>query len=251
MKKIIALAILAGGTSAAFAQSFTESFDTGPAGFSSGTFSSTFGNTVGGDDMVFGSGTWHAQNESVGGVGPTSWFNTSFSGAPVFASNSGAGQLNANFNSSTGSNAINNFMMSPMLTFNNGDTISFFSRTSTGNPFPDRLKLKLSLSGASTASASFTTTLLTINPNLLTGIANYPEVYTLFSVTLSGLGAPTAGRFAFNYDVTNGGPQGANSNFIGIDDVRYTSNAVPEPATFAVLGLGALALIRRRRNNKS
>ncbi len=246
MKKIIALAILAGGTSAAFAQSFTESFDTGPAGFIGGG-TTNFGNTVGGDDMIFGSGTWHAQNESIldaQGLS-TGWFNNN----TVFAPNSGAGQLNANFNNTTGTNTISNFMMSPLLTFNNGDTINFFTRTVTAPAFPDRLLLRLSLAGASTTSSNFSTTLVTVNGGLTTG--GYPNVYTMFTATITGLGSPTAGRFAFHYSVPNGGPSGANSDFIGIDDVRYTSNAVPEPATFAVLGLGALALIRRRRNNKS
>ena len=35
--------------------------------------------------------------------------------------------------------------------------------------------------------------------------------------------------------------------FIAVDDASFTENAVPEPASFAILGLGALALIRRRK----
>ena len=249
MKKIIALAILAGGSSAAFAQSFSESFDTGPAGFLDGT-TSTWGNAVGGTDMAFSSGTWHAQNESQG-TPLTGWFNNSLASTPtpVFNPNSGAGHLNANFNNTSGALNINNFMMSPLRTFNNGDTISFFTRTVSAPAFPDRLLLKLSLNGASTASADFSTTLVTVNGGLT--VSGFPSVYTQFTATITGLGSPTSGRFALNYNVTGGGPAGNNSDFIGIDDVVYTSNAVPEPASFAVLGLGALALIRRRRNNKS
>jgi len=237
MKKTLLIAALSVAAVAANAQSFTESFDTGPAGW--GT-TATFGNTVGGDAMAFSSGTWHALNNSVP-VGTSGWF----SNPAVFATNSGAGQLNANFNNTTGNNTIDNYMMSMVRTFNNGDTISFWTRTTTANPFPDRLILKLSQNGASTNVADFSTTLLTINPNLLTGAANYPEVYTQFTATISGLSGPTSGRFAFNYNVTSGGPSGANSNFIGIDDVAYT--AVPEPASMAALGLGVAALLRRRR----
>jgi len=36
-------------------------------------------------------------------------------------------------------------------------------------------------------------------------------------------------------------------DLIGIDDVRYTACAVPEPGTMAALGLGVAALVRRRR----
>lgn len=239
MKKTLLIAALSVAAVGANAQSFTESFDIGPTGFIDGTVTN-FGNTPGGVGMAFASGTWHALNAS-SPVGSTGWFNN----PAVFATHSGAGHLNANFNGTTGTNTINNFMMSMVRTFNNGDTISFWTRTATGNPFPDRLSLKLSTNGASTNVADFSTTLLTVNPNLLTGTANYPEVYTQFTATISGLSGPTAGRFAFNYNVTNGGPTGANSNFIGIDDVAYT--AVPEPATMAALGLGVAALLRRRK----
>ncbi len=222
------------------AQSFVESFDTGPAGFIGGG-TVTFGNVAGGQAMAFSSGSWHALNNSVP-LGTTGWFNNN----AVFAPNSGAGALNANFNNTTGTNTIDNYMMSPVRTFNNGDQISFFTRTVSAPAFPDRLLLKLSLAGASTSVASFTTTLVTVNGGLTTG--GYPTSYTLFSATITGLGGPTSGRFAFNYNVPNGGPTGANSDFIGIDDVRYS--AVPEPGSMIALGLGAAALVARRRKAK-
>lgn len=233
MKKILFMAFAIAG--AANALAWTESFDTGPTGFIGGGVI-TWGNTAGGDAMAFSSGTWHARNVSAGGVGTTGWFNNN----GVFAPNSGAGQLNANFNNSTGSNNIDNYMMSPVQTFAAGDKISFWTRTVSSVAFPDRLILKLSTNGASVNTADFTQTLLTINPTLTT--TGYPTVYTQFTVTLTSGGT---GRFAFNYNVTGGGPSGANSDFIGIDDVAYT--AVPEPATMAALGLGVAALLRRRR----
>ncbi len=224
------LAIVAVGANA---QSFTESFDTGPSGFSDGTVT-TFGNTPGGDAMAFASGTWHAVNASAP-VGLTGWFNNN----SVFAPHSGSGQLNANFNNTTGANTINNYMMSMVRTFSAGDTISFWTRTVDSPFFPDRLRLVLSTNGASTNVADFSTVLLSVNEGLTT--TGYPNAWTQFSVTLTSGGT---GRFAFNYNVPNGGPSGANSDFIGIDDVAYT--AVPEPATMAALGLGVAAMIRRR-----
>jgi hypothetical protein len=148
-----------------------------------------------------------------------------------------------NFNATTGANQINVFMMSDVRTFNNGDTISFWTRTVTNRTYPDRLHVKLSGSGASTAAGSFTNTLLTVNPGLTA--SGYPNVWTNFMATVSGLGGATSGRFAFNYEVPQGGPSGANSDYIGVDTVAYT--AVPEPATMAALGLGVAALLRRRR----
>lgn len=44
---------------------------------------------------------------------------------------------------------------------------------------------------------------------------------------------------------------GADTGAITGWSFEATTSTVPEPASFAVLGLGALALIRRRRNNKS
>lgn len=240
MKKTLLIAALTVAAVAANAQSFTEGFDVGPAGFIGGG-TTTFGNTAGGDAMAFASGTWHARNASAP-QGLTSWFNNN----TVFATHSGAGQLNANFNSVAGNNTIDNYMMSMVRTFNNGDSIKFWTRTVDAVAFPDRLNLKLSKSGASVNIADFNTTLLTVNPSLTT--TGYPNQWTQFTATISGLSGATSGRFAFNYNVTGGGPSGANSDFIGIDDVSYT--AVPEPATMAALGLGIAAMIRRRRNSK-
>ena len=50
-------------------------------------------------------------------------------------------------------------------------------------------------------------------------------------MTVSGLAAPTSGRLAFRYFVENGGPDGDNSNIIGIDTVVYTPAAPTTPAT--------------------
>ncbi len=184
---------------------------------------------------------WDVQNTSAplntthGG-----WFNGN---AAVFAANTGTKYAASNFASGTGLATNDTWLITPTRTLQNGDQISFFSRTVTSVAFPDRLHLRMSLNGASTNVADFSTILLTINPTLtLTG---YPSVWTMFSATVSGLGGPTSGRFAFNYNVTNGGPNGTNADYIGVDDVRYS--AVPEPATMTALALGAVAFIRRRR----
>lgn len=187
--------------SAGYGQSFTENFDT-----------------------VLPTG-WSVQNNSA--VGTTGWFagNTG-----VFSSQSGAtsSYIAANFQNTTGSNTISNWLLSPVRVFRNGDTIRFFTRTVTTSGFPDRLQLRLSLAGDSvrvgstaTSVGDFTTLLLDINPTYST--SDYPTVWTQYTATISGLGASTAGRFAFRYFVENGGPLGANSDYIGIDSIQYTS----------------------------
>jgi hypothetical protein len=157
------------------------------------------------------------------------WFNGTF-----FPPRAGAGQVSANFNSTTGINTINSYMMSPVRAFANGDQIRFWTR-GTGPTFPDRLNLRLSTDGPSTSPSAFTRVLLTINP-LLTG-PGYPSTWTEFVGVVSGLPAPAVGRFAFHYDVTNGGPSGANGDIIGIDDVRH----IPAPASQNLTGIIGLA----------
>jgi len=139
-----------------------------------------------------------------------------------------------NYQSGKGEATLNNWLGGPVRTFHNGDTISFYTRTPNNN-FPDRLQLRLSTSGASTDVGTgafdvgvFTTLLLDINPNYQ---PIYPTVWTQFSVTLSGLPSGGAsGRFAFRYFVEHGGPDGVNSNIIGVDTLAYTANALTPAA---------------------
>jgi hypothetical protein len=149
---------------------------------------------------------------------------------------------------------ISNWLLSPLITgLNNGDTFSFFTTTTPGSAYADRMEVRLSTSGSSTnvgttttSTGDFSTLLLSINPNLT--VPGYPESWTQYTVTLSGLTAPIDGRVAFRYFVTQGGPAGNNSNIIGLDNFVYT--AVPEPASWALMMGGAVGLLawKRRRS---
>jgi hypothetical protein len=111
--------------------------------------------------------------------------------------------------------------------------ITFYTRKyDVGTDYPDRLEVRLSTNGASTnvgtgagAFGDFSTLLLSINPTLVVG--GYPRQWTQYTITISGLPAPSSGRMAFRYFVTNGGPTGANSDYIGIDEYRYTPYVCP------------------------
>lgn len=206
-----------------------ESFDSSTTpGFLDGSVQ-TFGNTAGGNDIQFPSGTWRAVNVSTP-VGTTGWFKGN-----GFPARTGPGLINANFQNTTGNNTINNFMMSPVRVFANGDRIRFWTRAVDAPAFADRLSLRLSTDGPSTAPASFNRVLLTINPTLAT--TGFPNVWTQFTGVVSGLTAPTTGRFAFNYEMPNGGPSGPNSQYIGIDDVEH----IPAPATQRITGILGLS----------
>jgi hypothetical protein len=172
-------------------------------------------------------------------LGPNNWYqgvNT------VFPAHTGVitSYIAANYNSTTGAGTISNWMLTPVQTLQNGDVLKFWSRipvpTEQNPEYPDRLEVRLSTAGASTnvgtsatSVGDFTTVLLTINPNLVLG--GYPQSWTEYTATVAGLSGPATGRFGFRYFVTNGGPTGANSNYIGIDTLSYCSDAIVPTAT--------------------
>ena len=170
-------------------------------------------------------GGWAQQNLSTPlGTVPT-WTQGDGVAIPAF---SGAATecIYVNYNSVAGANTISNWLFTPTRTFSNGDVIKFYTRTVASPSFADRLQLRLSTNGTSVNAGStnvsvgdFTTLLLDINPTLVA--TNYPNAWTQYSVTISGLGAPVSGRAAFRYFVTSGGPSGSNSDLIAIDDFEY------------------------------
>ena len=92
-------------------------------------------------------------------------------------------------------------------------------RVGVGGCFADRLEVRMSTSGASTnvgatntSVGDFTNLLLTVNPTLITtGAGSYPNTWTQFTATVSGVTGTVTGRFAFRYFVTSGGPGGAST----------------------------------------
>lgn len=213
-KSILSLGFAVVFSTVAFSQAINEGFD---------------------DVTTLPAAGWAQQNLSTPvGTNPN-WVQ----GGTPFNANSGAATayIAANFNSVAGANTISNWLFTPERIFTNGDVITFFTRTAGG--FVDNLQVRLSTNGASvdagttnTSVGDFTTLLLEINPTLV--VANYPTVWTQYSITISGLGAPTNGRIAFRYFVPNGGPSGANSNYIGIDDYVYTPFGSPTEPDVAV-----------------
>lgn len=178
---------------------------------------------------------WVSVNISPGGPGLNPNWQVRNDSA-VFPANTGQTYAFANYNSSTGANNISNWLISPLLLLANGDTISFFTRTVSAPAFPDRLELVFNTTG-STLPADFTNVVLTVNPTLTT--AGYPTTWTQFTGTIAGIpGGASVGRFAFHYNPTNGGPQGANSDYIGVDDVNYVGTGGGTPATNTNLGQG-------------
>lgn len=221
----LALALSLGAGGSAAADPLTEDFETGlPAGWTILNLSQPPG-TMG----------WFQGNES------------------VFPAQQGSpnSYLAANFASGASVSDISTWLILPTSTYQNGDTLSFFTRTAAFSEWPDRLEVRFSNVGGTDVGTTaqsvgtFSTLLVSINPNLVVG--GYPENWTQYSASLSGLTGPTTGAFAFRYTVSEGGIAGINSNYIGIDTVQI--GAVPEPGTYVMmaLGLGLVGLMRQRK----
>jgi hypothetical protein len=202
-----------------------------------------------GFDDVFNLPGWDFVNMS-NPLGVTDWFQ----GSTPFPAHAGAATayIGANYNNAADPNGVcANWLILPQRTLSNGDTLSFYTRTVANSAYPDRIEIRQSLNGGSIdvgpdefGVGDYSTLLGSVNPNLIVG--GYPNAdWAQQNFTLAGIGSPTSGRLAIKYFVTGCGPSGANGNYIGIDTLVY--NPVPEPASLAFLGLGALALIRRRR----
>jgi hypothetical protein len=195
------------------------------------------------DDVTTLAGWTQTNNSTPGGV--TSWFQGN---EGVFAAQDGPDNsyIAANFlNAGFGGN-ISNWLILPELTFYTGDTLTFFTRS--GAFFDDRLEVRFSagsgsdVGGTDASVGTFTTLFLTVNP-VLNG--SYPSDWTQYSVGLSAADG-LSGRLAFRYNVTD---TNANGDYIGIDTVAV--NRVPEPGTLALMSLGLVGLIARRRRSSA
>src|SRR3989338_764019 len=224
IKRAIAAAVLALDPFANVnAQAFTENFD-------NITLLAGNGWTLSNVSTPLGVTNW-SQGPDVAGGGPFDAYNG--------AANA---YISANFNNTTGGTGIiSNWLVTPTRTLRNGDVITFYTRKAAPDSYADRLEVRLSTNGASSnvgsgaATGDFTTLLMSVNPSLVLGV--YPTAWTLYTITISGLPAPTSGRIGFRYFVTGAGPTGTNSDYIGIDNIVYTPYVCP---TFTMTAAGPL-----------
>lgn len=213
---------------------------TGTSGGCVGTASVTITNPFTSATLVGAAPEEVLINESFNDSLPAGWISINNSDVPgaltawtqgsatVFPAHTGApdAYILANYQMTTGE-VISAWMLTPEVSIQNGDKISFWTRTTDGT-YPDRLELRMSTAGASsnvgttpTSVGDFSTLLLSVNPDLLDGDA-YPSEWTQFTAVISGLATPVTGKFGFRYFVTNAGPDGDNSDLIGIDDIVFS-----------------------------
>ncbi len=216
IKNAILLAALT--SSSVFAQS-----NTAKPGFvvdNTAPLAEILGPTAEGFDDVMSLPGWILDNQSNPVGTSDAWFQGNDTVFPAHMGGTTA-YAAANFNATAGSDICTWLIMPDLGAL---QTVSFWTRTATGSTFPDRMFVVHSPTGSTTTGdcftgfGDFTNTLVEINPDLMAG--GYPEDWTQFTANVNG-----TGRVAFVYWVADGGPTGANSNFIGVDTVEWVAGA--------------------------
>ena len=207
MKKLLlSIALLA---SFGFVQSqnlVTENFDVFPVSWTKLNLSSPVGANM------WGAGSAATMPNIAGGAG-------------AYNGTAATSYAYVNFSSTTGNNTISNWLIAPVISLINGDIITFYSVKGLSggtDVYADNLQMRISTNGVATVNpvgnlgiGDFTTLALEINPTL--SPTGYATTWTQYSYTVTGLPIATNCKVAFRYFVTNGGPAGANSDQIGLD----------------------------------
>jgi len=203
------------------AQSITEEFDNVPVIYQSG---------------------WEQQNRSEP-LGPGTWKQDYGNFDAYTGADSSSIVCSFESTDPEGSGTISNWLFTPVLNMNDGDTLRFRTISFRNNVYPDRMEVRMSVAGASTdvGSSSLTTgdfdsLLFVINHGL--GLTGYPMQWSEYTIPIDVETPNTAGRIAFRYYVTDGGGEGTNSSAIGIDHFRYesvTDVGVEEPQASTII----------------
>lgn len=175
------------------------------------------------DTVALRSRGWIPKRGPAGGPAGTSpnWFQGN---STVFNAFNGpaTGYVAANFNNTTGANPIDLWLISPPVNGAAGDTLSFYERSVLASTFPDSIRVYWASAG-----------------DTVPGAGGFVELGR-FKTTTTGSWAErrfvipsvgATGRFAINYRVIDGGPGGDNSDFIGIDFIRFLGPAA-SPSVF-------------------
>jgi hypothetical protein len=163
-------------------------------------------------------------------IGVSKWQAGSISGAlfPYKSLGTNAGFITTDYQATAG------------VTFQNGDKIVFYTTcqwyaiTGDSTDFANRLQLRYNPHneglnvGDMEEDGDFDEGLIDINPTYIEGsYVNpqpyaYPNRWTRFEATITGLNKPVKGRFAFRYFTEEAGSNGRGSE-VGIDEVSYIS----------------------------
>lgn len=181
-----------------------------------------------------------------GGIFANGWFRQNNSDDPVlywrgniplsqngrwdaFDGPEGSALLNSYRSTQANGGTISDWVVTPLINFGSGSTLTFHTRTASGSTYPDRLQVRACSSGPCTRAGlsaedvgDFTTLLLDINPSEAQG--QYPEDWTAYTLGFAaGLPQSGSGRIAFRYYVHDSGQFGTRGNVIGLDRVVVAS----------------------------
>ena len=174
---------------------------------------------------------WVISNQSTPG-GSTTWFEPG-AGA-VIPAYSGSSYMAANYLSSGDNGTVDNWLISP--TFSTAlaghVTLYLIGANETDGDFVSNDTLKFGFSNGGAAISDFG----------MGSLVTAPAGWTAYTFAYAAGGAGSVGRFAIEYT-----GDGDTLDYVGVDSVSI--NAVPEPATWAMFGLGAAALVARRRRS--
>lgn len=174
---------------------------------------------------------WVINNASTP-LGSTSWFQGA---APIFPAFAGGpnSYIAANFSSAAAGGTIANYLFTPVFTTEGGTTVSFWARSIGEEGFVDHLRVGRSTGG--TAAGDFIQ---------IGGDITLTSTWTQYTFAIPKQAVGATGRAVIEYF-------GAadTSDFVGVDSLNV--NVVPEPETWALLGLGlaALGFVKRRRQS--
>ncbi len=148
---------------------------------------------------------------NVDGGGTTSWFQGNSTVFPAYEGPAN-GYVGQNFNGANG-NLIDQWLISPPVTVNAGDTLSFWHRSPDNTIYDDSIFVRYSTT-AGTTPAAFDVTWGRYMVSK-TGWARWTGTF------------PTSGtiRFAIQYYHTQGGPTGNYSDYFGLDYVQVISSS--------------------------
>jgi len=202
-------------------QSFTEEFDTVSSSLSRGW-----------KLINVSTPTMHHIWQQGGDVNP--WFSAFSSNGSNVGFIGASGEIPAALPANP-TPVVSNWLVSPVVTFQNGDKIIFHTRTrfaSATDDFGNRLQLRYSTSGESLNVGSgnefgaFSNGLLDINPGYLSQSSTspdpdaFPSTWTRFEATISGLNNSVQGRFGFRYYINDINAFGWG---IGLDKIEFQS----------------------------
>jgi hypothetical protein len=185
------------------------------------------------DDISTLSPSWKFQSGLV--INPNTWFQGN---SGVFASQAGAlenSYIASNWLAQPVIGFIDNYLVTPTFSLASDVVLTFWARAELIDGFTDEFGVFL---GTTVPDASEVATQVLADSVAL-------GEWTKYTVNVSGQGAGSVGRFAFNYFGSD-----QTLNYFGIDtiDVSSVEATVPEPSTTALFGIAMLgALLNRRR----